>query len=115
MRSVNPSCFGCTLTRRCRWGIAIGMGVNLLVWPRSSEKELRQMLVLSLDHIGTFAHLLSKTYTMTITEDEKKVRDHLAQSLRVRTFRSCFSPPDSWSGGLRVFVSGVYFAIGPSS
>ncbi|KZV97308.1 hypothetical protein EXIGLDRAFT_764598 [Exidia glandulosa HHB12029] len=64
------------------WGGAIVLAVNLLIWPRSSEKELRQTLVLSLEHIGTFAHLLSKTYTMTITEDEKKVRDHLAQSLR---------------------------------
>lgn len=62
------------------------LAVNLLIWPRTSEKELRQTLVLSLDHIGTFAHLLSKTYTMTITEEEKTVRDHLAQSLRVRPF-----------------------------
>ncbi|KZV83005.1 hypothetical protein EXIGLDRAFT_843280 [Exidia glandulosa HHB12029] len=64
------------------WGVAIGLVVNLLIWPRSSEQDLRQTLVLSLEHIGTFAQLLSKTYTMTITEEEKEVRDKLAQSLR---------------------------------
>jgi len=59
------------------------LGVNILVWPTSAEMELRRTLVLSLEHVATLGHLLSKTYTMTITEDEKAVRDHLAQSLRV--------------------------------
>ncbi|KAH7097462.1 hypothetical protein BKA62DRAFT_774265 [Auriculariales sp. MPI-PUGE-AT-0066] len=63
-------------------GAAIVLFVNIVVWPTSAEKELRRTLVLSLEHVGTLSHLLSKTYTMTITEDEKKVRDHLALSLR---------------------------------
>jgi hypothetical protein len=59
------------------------LGVNFIVWPISAESELRRTLVSSLEHISTLGHLLAKTYTMSITEDEKAVRDGLAQSLRV--------------------------------
>ena len=68
-----------------RWSGAIVIGVNILIFPQSSEKELRQTLVTSLDHIATFLHLLAKTYTLTITDEERKVRDGLNQSIRVST------------------------------
>jgi hypothetical protein len=66
-----------------RWGFAIVLFVNICVFPVSAEKELRTMLVTSLQHVGTFAHLLAKSYTLTITEEEKVVGDRLAQSIRV--------------------------------
>lgn len=63
------------------------IGVNLLVFPISSERELRQTLVLSLDHIGTFSHLLAKTYTLSISDEERQIRDQLNQTIRVRHLR----------------------------
>ncbi|KAL5513531.1 hypothetical protein ACEPAH_3930 [Sanghuangporus vaninii] len=64
------------------WAAAIVLTVNILILPISSEKEMRQTLILSLEHVSTFLHLLAKTYTMEITEEEKAVRDHLVQSVR---------------------------------
>lgn len=66
-----------------RWGGAVVIGVNVLVFPISSEKELRQTLVASLDHIGTFAHLLAKTYTMAVTDEDRQLRDQLSRTIRV--------------------------------
>lgn len=63
-------------------GGAIVLAVNFLVLPISAEKELRRTLVTSLGHIRTFAHLLAKSYAITITEEERDVRDGLAQSIR---------------------------------
>lgn len=59
------------------------VGVNLFVFPISSEKELRQTLVLSLDHIGTLAHLLAKSYTNNLTDEDRAVREQLSQTIRV--------------------------------
>ena len=42
------------------WAAAIVLSVNILVFPVTSEKELRRTLVLSLEHIATFSHLLAK-------------------------------------------------------
>ncbi|TDL22448.1 hypothetical protein BD410DRAFT_748734 [Rickenella mellea] len=64
------------------WGAAIVLTVNILVFPISSERELRRTLVVSLEHISTFSHLLAKGYTLTLTEEERSVRDQLAQSIR---------------------------------
>ncbi|BGP28655.1 hypothetical protein JCM10296v2_000391 [Rhodotorula toruloides] len=64
------------------WGFAIVLVVNLVVLPHSSEKELREILVISLEHISTFSHLLAKTYSLDITDDERAVRDDLSQSIR---------------------------------
>ncbi len=66
-----------------RWGGALVVGVNILVLPESSERQLRQTLVTSLDHIAIFLHLIAKTYTLTITDEVRKVRDGLNQSIRV--------------------------------
>ena len=55
----------------------------MLVFPTSSEKELRQTLVLSLDHLGTFGHLLAKAYSLTITDEERGVMERMAQTIRV--------------------------------
>lgn len=35
-----------------RWGVGINLFVALFVFPISSEKQLRQTLVLSLQHVG---------------------------------------------------------------
>lgn len=61
---------------------AIVIAVNFLILPISSETELRRTLVTSLSHIKTFSHLLAKSYTLTITEEEISVRQGLAQSIR---------------------------------
>lgn len=68
------------------------MGVNLLVFPISSERELREAMVGSLDHIGTFCHLLAKTYTMTLTDDERAAREALARTIRV-SIHDLLQPP----------------------
>lgn len=68
------------------WGAAISAGVSIFFFPFTAETGLRETLVSSLDHIATFSHLLAKTYSMEITEEEKAARDRLAQSLRVREF-----------------------------
>ncbi|KAG8708233.1 hypothetical protein FRC09_001365, partial [Ceratobasidium sp. 395] len=52
------------------WGSAIVLFVNIFIFPLSSERELRQLLVMSLEHVATYSHLLSKTYTLTITDEE---------------------------------------------
>ena len=64
------------------WGAAIVITVNLLVFPISSERQFRSTLVTSLYHVSTLLHLLSKTYTLDITEEEKKSRDMLSGSIR---------------------------------
>ncbi|KAF8591763.1 hypothetical protein K439DRAFT_1326105 [Ramaria rubella] len=64
------------------WGAGIVLAVNLLVLPKSSERVLRETLVTSLEHVGTFAHLLAKTYTLEITDEERDLRDHLNMSIR---------------------------------
>ncbi|CAE6476603.1 unnamed protein product [Rhizoctonia solani] len=64
------------------WGSAIVLFVNISVFPISSERELRQLLVVSLEHVATYSHLLAKTYTLTITDEERDARARLAQTIR---------------------------------
>ncbi|BGP44750.1 hypothetical protein JCM10450v2_000564 [Rhodotorula kratochvilovae] len=64
------------------WGFVIVLVVNALVFPHTSEKELREILVISLEHISTFSHLISKTYNLDLTDDERVARDALNQSIR---------------------------------
>ncbi|TNY20614.1 hypothetical protein DMC30DRAFT_416809 [Rhodotorula diobovata] len=64
------------------WGFAIVLVVNALVLPHSSEKELREILVISLEHISTFSHLIGKTYSLEISDEERVARDNLNQSIR---------------------------------
>ncbi|KDE05411.1 hypothetical protein MVLG_04206 [Microbotryum lychnidis-dioicae p1A1 Lamole] len=64
------------------WGFAIVFAVNLLVFPTSAERELRELMVDALEHMSTFTHLLAKTYTVEITQDERTVRDALNASIR---------------------------------
>ena len=80
---ATPYGYTSKLTHHIRIGGAIVLMVNLLVFPISSERQLRETLVVSLEHIATFSHLLAKTYTLTITDEERKVRDRLNQSIRV--------------------------------
>ncbi|GAA5951640.1 hypothetical protein JCM21900_000535 [Sporobolomyces salmonicolor] len=64
------------------WGMAIALCVNLLVWPITSEQELRKLLVTSLQHVSTLAHLSCKTYAKEINEDEIEVRQLLVRTIR---------------------------------
>ncbi|CUA67618.1 putative polyketide synthase 3 [Rhizoctonia solani] len=64
------------------WGSAIVLFVNIFVFPISSERELRQLLVMSLEHVATYSHLLAKTYTLSITDEERDARARLAQTIR---------------------------------
>ncbi|BGP12619.1 hypothetical protein JCM10213_008755 [Rhodosporidiobolus nylandii] len=64
------------------WGIAIVFCVNLLVLPMTSEHELRRLLVTSLQHVSTLAHLTCKTYAREIDEDEMEVRQVLVKTIR---------------------------------
>ncbi|KAG0142002.1 hypothetical protein CROQUDRAFT_67719 [Cronartium quercuum f. sp. fusiforme G11] len=64
------------------WGAAIVLFINVSVFPHTAEKELRMTLAASLDHCRTFACLLSKTYRLEIDEEETRVREDLAQSIR---------------------------------
>ncbi|EGG03448.1 uncharacterized protein MELLADRAFT_90177 [Melampsora larici-populina 98AG31] len=64
------------------WGGAIILFVNIFVFPHTAEKELRIALAASLDHCRVFFCLLSKTYRLEINEEETRVRDELAQSIR---------------------------------
>ncbi|KAG8719517.1 hypothetical protein FRC08_002644 [Ceratobasidium sp. 394] len=64
------------------WGSAIVLFVNMFIFPLTSERELRQLLVMSLEHVATYSHLLSKTYTLTITDEERDARARLAQTIR---------------------------------
>ncbi|KAM0793227.1 hypothetical protein ACM66B_000693 [Microbotryomycetes sp. NB124-2] len=64
------------------WGIAIAFVVNLVVWPVTSEQELRRLLVQSLHHVSALAHLTCKTYAREILESEIEVRRLLVQTIR---------------------------------
>ncbi|KAI5481791.1 hypothetical protein MNV49_000068 [Pseudohyphozyma bogoriensis] len=64
------------------WGFAIVLGTNVLILPITSERELRELIVTSLEHISTLSHLIAKTYQLEITDEEREVRDQLNQSIR---------------------------------
>ncbi|KAK4696212.1 hypothetical protein P7C70_g8416, partial [Phenoliferia sp. Uapishka_3] len=64
------------------WGFGIVLATNILILPISSEYELRELLVHSLEHISTFSHLIAKTYDLSITPEERIVREGLNQSIR---------------------------------
>ena len=64
------------------WGGAITLTVNILVLPMSSERELRKTLVISLEHISTFAALIAKAYSLTSTEEEREARTAMAQTVK---------------------------------
>ncbi|GAA6039040.1 hypothetical protein JCM8097_000169 [Rhodosporidiobolus ruineniae] len=64
------------------WGMAIALAVNLVVLPTTAEQELRRLLVTSLQHVSTLAHLTCKTYAREIDEDEVEVRQVLVKSIR---------------------------------
>lgn len=64
------------------WGVAIVLAVNILVFPRTSERELRQAIVTSLEHLATFAALIGKAYTLTGTEEDKAARELLSQTIK---------------------------------
>lgn len=53
------------------WGYVIVLVVNSIVYPQSSESELRELIVTSLTHVSTLSHLVCKTYEVAILDDEK--------------------------------------------
>src|SRR4051812_10805696 len=64
------------------WGAAIVLSVNILVFPRTSERELRQTIVTSLEHLATFSALIGKGYTLTGTEEDREARELLSQTIK---------------------------------
>lgn len=56
--------------------------MNILVFPTTSERELRKTIVASLEHLATFAALLGKAYTLTGTAEDKAARELLSQSVK---------------------------------
>ncbi|GAA5876090.1 hypothetical protein JCM16303_007018 [Sporobolomyces ruberrimus] len=64
------------------WGIAIALAVNVLVYPVTAERELKKLLVTSLQHVSTLAHISCKTYEKTCSEDEAEVRQLLIKTIR---------------------------------
>jgi hypothetical protein len=56
--------------------------VNILVFPRTSERELRSTIVSSLEHLATFAALVGKAYTLTGTAEDKAARELLSQTIK---------------------------------
>lgn len=64
------------------WGSAIVLAVNILVFPRTSEQELRQAMATSLEHIATFAALLGKAYALTSTPEDNAARELLSETIK---------------------------------
>jgi hypothetical protein len=64
------------------FGLAVTLVVNIVVFPTSSEKELRQMLVTSLGHIESLSNLIARAYVMAASDEEMKAGDILMQTIR---------------------------------
>ncbi|GAA5992012.1 hypothetical protein JCM10908_000697 [Rhodotorula pacifica] len=64
------------------WGIAIALAVNFFIFPTTAEEQLRSLLVTSLQHVATLAHLTCKTFARELDAEESEVRQVLAKSLR---------------------------------
>jgi hypothetical protein len=54
----------------------------MAIFPVSTERELRELIVQSLERISTFTHLIAKTYSLEINQEERAARDALSQSIR---------------------------------
>lgn len=63
-------------------GLAIAIAVNFLVFPTTSEKELRQMLVTSLSHVAELSGLIAKAYAMIAMESEMEKGEVLMQIMQ---------------------------------
>lgn len=63
-------------------GLAIALAINIFVFPSTSERELRDMLVTSLGHIEELSNLIAKAYSMAATDDEMKKGDELLEIIR---------------------------------
>ncbi|KAI5477283.1 hypothetical protein MNV49_006504 [Pseudohyphozyma bogoriensis] len=64
------------------WGFAIVIGINFFVFPTTAERQLRLLLLSSIDNISTFTHLIAKTYTLELTPAERALRDSLHLTIR---------------------------------
>lgn len=64
------------------WAFALVLFVAIAIFPVSAERELRELLVQSLERVSMFTHLIAKTYSLEISDEERKVRDALGQSIR---------------------------------
>lgn len=64
------------------FAFAIVLFVNMAIFPVSTERELRELIVQSLERISTFTHLIAKTYSLEINQEERAARDALSQSIR---------------------------------
>lgn len=64
------------------WGATIVLSVNILVFPRTSERELRKTIVTSLEHLATFAALIGKAYNLKGTQEDSDARELLSQTIK---------------------------------
>ncbi|SCZ90896.1 BZ3500_MvSof-1268-A1-R1_Chr1-3g02359 [Microbotryum saponariae] len=64
------------------YGLVISLAVNFLVSPTQSSAELNTLLIASLQHISSLAHLTCKAYSKEIDADEEQVRSVLVQTIR---------------------------------
>lgn len=64
------------------WAFALVLFINIFIFPVTSERELRELIVQSLERISTFTHLISKTYSLEISQEERAARDALGQPIR---------------------------------
>ncbi|KAG8813161.1 hypothetical protein FRC18_002640, partial [Serendipita sp. 400] len=64
------------------FGLAVAILVNVLVFPTTSEKELREMLVTSLDHLESLSRLVARAYVIVASEQEMNMGDVLMQVIR---------------------------------
>ncbi|KAI8459218.1 hypothetical protein BY996DRAFT_4098566 [Phakopsora pachyrhizi] len=63
-------------------GAVITLVVNLLIFPRSAEKELRTTLVKSLESLKSIVQIFENIYIFQISEDQIKKLHGLTQSIR---------------------------------
>ncbi|SGY30718.1 BQ5605_C002g01176 [Microbotryum silenes-dioicae] len=64
------------------YGLVISLAVNFFVYPTQSSAELNTLLIASLQHISSLAHLTCKAYSKEIEADEEQVRSMLVQTIR---------------------------------
>ncbi|KAG8809260.1 hypothetical protein FRC17_003526, partial [Serendipita sp. 399] len=57
------------------FGLAIAILVNFLIIPTTSERELREMLVTSLDHLESLSRLVARAYVIVASEQEMNMGD----------------------------------------
>jgi len=92
---------------RCRWSVAASLAVNILIFPKSSEKDLRETLVSSLEHIGELSYLLGKAYALAGSEEERVRRIALTKIMQVSNHMSLYAIEILTLQPVRLFANNV--------